>query len=385
MLQILPRLSDTSIASILGDLEQPSLLSAAIVMGSYRHSTGDFLLRAYDSDLSARDADGANALILASKRGGRDMSGMIRRILEEREDLLNSQDFLSRTSLSWAARNVSISAEVLLGHKNIQLELEDGDGLGPIDYLMRQTPDESHQKILRLMVPILEHGINRLDGHGCTLLHSLIDVSYVLKDADWLPQNEHWEKLEHYEGRKIFERQEEWGFAIAEAHSLQHYRLQHGLDPDHPSYKAWALYISNLGVSGFRQVLGTESVSAAEIRSSPCKCGIGTIFLAISTERVEIVEILLDFYPDLVNDKFFDASSPLDLANCIRDQGRRQSMIDLILSKNPIVETCKADTETVGISENDSVEAQEGCSFTDLRLQLQQRRGDHAKDETGDQ
>lgn len=308
---------------------------------------------------------------------------MTRRILEEREDLLNSQDFLGRTSLSWAAENASTSAEVLLGHENIQVELEDGEGFAPIDYLMRLTPDPSHGKILSLMVPILEHGINRVDRHGCTLLHSLIDVSYVLKDADWLPQNEHLEKIEHYEGRKIFERQEERGFESAEAHSLRIYRMDYGLYPDYPSYKAIALDISKLGVSGFRQVLGTKSVSAAEIRSSPCKCGIGTIFLAISSERVEIVETLLDFYPDLVNDEFFDGSSPLDLANCIRDQGRRQSMISLILSKNPIVETCKADTETVGISESDSVEAQEGCSFTDLRLQ--QRRGDHAKDETGDQ
>lgn len=385
MLQILPRLSNTSIASILGDLGQPSLLSAAISMGSYRYTTGDFLLRAYNSDLSVRDASGANALIMASKRGLKlqDTGGMTRRILEEREDLLNSQDFSGRTSLSWAAGNVLASTEVLLGHENIQAELEDGEGFAPIDYLMRQTPDPSHGKILSLMVPILEHGINRVDRHGCTLLHSLIDVSYVLKGADWLPQNEHWKRLEHYEGRKIFERQEEWGFAIAEAHSLQHYGLQHGLDPDYPSYKAMALYISKLGVSGFRQVLGTKSVSAAEIRASPCKCGIGTIFLAISTERVRIVEALLDFYPDLVNDESFDGSSPLDLANCIRDQGRRQAMIDLILSKNPIIKTCKADTKTVGTSESDSVESQQGCSFTDLRLQ--QRQGDHAKDETGDQ
>lgn len=334
VLQILPRLSDTSIANILGDLGQPSLLSAAILMGSYRYTTGDFLLRAYDSDLSARDADGANALILASKRGGRDMSGMIRRILEEREDLLNSQDFLGRTSLSWAAGYVSSSAEVLLGYENIQLELEDDEGLGPIDYLMRKTPDEYQRKILRLMVPVLEDGINRLDRHGCTLLHALIDVSYVRKGTSsaWLPHNEHWEELEHYEGRKIFERQERWGLARAEAHPFL------GLHPDHPAYKATASSTSKLLVSGFQQVLRTKSVSAAEIRSSPCKCGIGTIFLAISTERVEIVEILLDFYPDLVNDKFCDGSSPLDLANCIRDQGSRQSMIDLILSKKPIVE-----------------------------------------------
>lgn len=50
------------------------------------------------------------------------------------------------------------------------------------------------------------------------------------------------------------------------------------------------------------------SVSTAEIRSTRCKCGTGTIFLAISTEHVESVEVLLEFHPDLVNDKFFDGS-----------------------------------------------------------------------------
>lgn len=355
VLQILPRLSSTTIASILGDLGQPNLLSAAISMGSYRYTTGDFLLRAYNSDLSGRDASGANALILASKKKFPDMFGMTRRILEEREDLLNSQDFLGRTSLSWAAENVNTSAEVLLGYKDIQLELADDQGLGPIDHLMLQTPDESQRKILRLMVPILKHGINRLDRHGCTLLHSLIDISFVPPDDFETPIEEHWECLGRYKRVKNFERQKKWKDT-----GIKLYRLR-DLSRDYP-VNNWR------AASGLRQVLQTNSVSTDEIRSSPCKCGIGTIFLAISTERVEIVEILLDFYPDLVNDKCFDGSSPLNLANCIRDQGRRQSMIDLILSKKPIVETCKADTETVGISESDSVEAQEGCSFTDLRL-----------------
>lgn len=358
VLQILPRLSNTSIASILGDLGQPTLLSAAIAKGSYRYTTGDFLLRAYNSDLSARDASGANALILASKVTIRDTSGMTRRILEEREDLLNSQDFSGRTPLSWAAENATTSAEVLLDYKDIQLELADDQGLAPIDFLMRKRPNPSRQNILRLMVPMLEHGINRLDRHGCTLLHMLIDNCY---NSDRC--HEHWQNLERYEDRKIFElREEGWG----------DYR-----NPGH-----------------LQQALGVLSVTASQVRSSPCKCGIGTIFLAISTEDVSMVDVLLELYPGLVNDRFFDGSSPLDLANCIRDPNCRQSMIglirnpqwrqpmiDLVLSLNQIVETCKADTRTVGISESDSVEAQE--SSTDLRLQ--QKRGDHVEHGTGDQ
>lgn len=375
VLQTLPRLSNTSIASILDDMEQPSLLSAAIAMGSYRHTTGDFLLRAYNSDVSVRDASGANALILASKSEFRDTAGMTRRILEEREDLLNSQDFLGRTSLSWAAENVSTSAEVLLRYKDIQLELADDENIAPIDYLMRMTPSQLHQKILRLMVPMLEHGINRLDRLGCTLLHALIDISYVRQRDSWVLHSEHLEKLEHYEGRKIFERQEAWEYTGDEAHGLQ------DLKPYDPAASFHEQFTGS--ASAFRQVLDARPVSSEEIRCSPCKCGIGTIFLAISTENVEIVEVLLDLYPDLANDTFFDGSSPLDLANCIRDQECRQSMIDLILSKNPTVETGKADTRTFGFSESDSVQAQEGCSLTVLRLH--QRQGDHAKDETGDQ
>lgn len=354
VLQILPRLSDTSIVSILGDLKQPSLLSAAIFMGSYRHTTCDFLLRTYDIDLSVRDASGANALILASKSRSGNMAEMICRILEEREDLLNSQDFLGRTSLSWAAENVSTSAEVLLGYKDIQLELNDDEGLGPIDYLMRTGPGELQRKILRLMVPILDYGINRLDRHGCTLLHALIDVSYSQQPTGWFPHNEHWEKLEHYEGRKIFERKQRGKNTGAETHRLQ------DLNPDYSVYRATMSFFPQYHRYELGHILRTNHVSAAEIRSSPCKCGIGTIFLAISTENEEMVENLLELYPDLVNDTFFDGSSPLDLANCILSPRCRQKMIDLILSKNPLVETYEVKTRTVGISESNPVEPKEG-------------------------
>lgn len=79
-----------------------------------------------------------------------------------------------------------------------------------------------------------------------------------------------------------------------------------------------------------------------------------------------MVEALLDFYHDLVNDKFTDGSSPLELASCILDQQTRQPMIDLILSKNPVVKTYRGDSPRSGIDESDSGEAQRACSFTYL-------------------
>ncbi|KAG6354628.1 hypothetical protein INS49_004646 [Diaporthe citri] len=302
-----------------------------------------FLLRNYTFDLSIRDASGKNALALAAKQG---MYKVVRLILEEREDLLNSQDHSGRTPLSWATERRTSSVKELLKYEDIQSELADDKGLAPIDYVLQKDLSAEDNplrpgnklQLLPRMIPLLEHQINRLDRHGCTLLHILIDTSYSEISPSWAEDHEHWEKLERYEGRKIFECREEWEHTWNKSRHLRDFES----------------YSPKLNVSGFRAALDAVSVSAAEVGSSPCKCGIGTIFLAISTENVEVVEVLLELYPDLVNDQFFDGSSPLDLASCIRDQQRRRSMIDLILSKDSIVGTHKSDTPTSSISESDS-------------------------------
>lgn len=81
---------------------------------------------------------------------------------------------------------------------------------------------------------------------------------------------------------------------------------------------------------------------------------------------MKLVEVLLDFYPGLVNDRSLDGSSPLDLANCFVRQNRRKAMMDLILSKDPIVKTCTTSTPTSGIRETNPDEVQDDCKFTDL-------------------
>lgn len=375
VLKILPRLSDTTIASIFRGQKIPNLLFLAIRWAALyrdRRRTGrnleavpTFILRTYTFDLSVRDGSGVNALALSADQG---MSKVVRLILEERGDLLNSQDSSGRTPLSWATRGSMKSVHTLLGYKGIQSELVDNKGLAPIDYVLRKYPfTQSRLKVLPPMMLFLEHGINRLDLHGCTLLHALIDTSYSRPSSSRAEAHEHWEKLGHYKGRRIFEGRAEWD--IVEHTWRKSRRLQ----------STW-FYNPRPNVFGLRQALGVLSISAEEVRSSPCKCGVSSIFLAISTENVEVVKVLLEFYPDLVNDQFFDGSSPLDLARCIHDQHRRQSMIDLILSKMSTVDTDETDSPRSDIGESDSFHAQQDSSLTDL--ELNHRKGDHAKDET---
>lgn len=371
VLKKLPRLSSTNISNMLPVLGDPHLLFTVIRWSYSTYSStytpgpnavAKFLLHTYTFDLSVRDASGKNALALAAERGMHKVVGLI---LEEQEDLLNSQDHSGRTPLSWAIERSTRSVKELLEYEGIQSELADDEGLAPIDHVLQKHFDTATRlELLPLMIPSLEHKINRLDRHGCTVLHMLIDTSYSKRSPWWAEDDEHWEKLERYEGRKIFECREEW------EHEWN--KSRHPRDSEY--------YIPRLNVSVFRAVLDAASVSAAEVRSSPCKCGIGTIFLAISTENVELVEVLLEFYPDLVNDQFFDGSSPLDLASCIRDQQRRQSMIDLILIKNLIVEI---DTPRSDISESDSGDEEQDWSLADLKLN--QRQKDRTTNETDDE
>ena len=343
MLEILPRLNSSNVSRMLYGLGYPNLIFTSISWA--RDSVAKFFLRNYTFDLSVHDDTGANALALAAKAN---MPEVVRLILDERGDLINSQDDSGRTPLSWAAEKSMGSARVLLGHKDIRPELVDSWGLAPIDILLQElTP--TRLTVIPLMVPFLAHGINRIVWHGCTLLHVLIETVH---SRPWISgvSHGHWKKLKHpgHGGRKIFERVK--------------FR---------PGVKSQQVIMSH-----FRQALGAVSVSADEVRSSPCKCGIGTIFLAISTENVKLVEVLLDFYPDLVNDRFFDGSSPLDLANCFVHQNRRKAMIDLILSKDPIAKTCTTSTQTSGIRETNPDEVQDDCKFTDL--EIRQRQRDHA-------
>lgn len=371
VLERLPRLSSTNIANMLRGLGEVHLLFTVLTRKYNKmklllfpapDAVARFLMRTYPVDLSVHNAFGNNALILAAQQG---MTEVIRLILEEREDLLNSQDPLGRTPLSWAAKRSMPSVKLLLGYKDIQSELVDNHGLAPIDYLVNNTDlmmlaaevphlNESPGEISlwSTMIQSLEHGINRLDHQRCTLLHSLIDNSYyVTREKIWAQPQQHSENLELYYGRKIFECRKDW------EHTWNRW-------PQSDDFG----YSTRLTASGFRRALGALSVSIAEVRSSPCKCGIGTIFLAISTENVAIVEVLLDLYPDLVNDRFFDGSSPLDLASCIRDQQRRQSMIDLILSKITTVDTTETDSPRSDTGESDSGDVKQDCSLTDLEL-----------------
>lgn len=202
------------------------------------------------------------------------------------------------------------------------------------------------------MIPFLEHGINMILTDGCTLLHMLIVASDYQSGPSWAGDGRHWGKLKRYEDRDILELRKEW------AQSKANWVYFVGMESSIP----------RLSLHGFREALRTASASAAQVRCSPCKCGIGTIFLAILTENVKVVEFLLEFYPDLVNDRFFDGSSPLDLARCIQDQNLRQSMIDRIISKMPIANTDETDSPRSDIGESDSGDAQQDCSLTPLDL-----------------
>jgi hypothetical protein len=162
-----------------------------------RDSVAKFFLRNYTFNLSAHVDTGANALALAAKAN---MPEVVRLILEERGDLLNSQDDSGRTPLSWAAEKSIRSA-----HKDIRPELVDSWGLAPMDIILQElTP--TRLTVIPLMVPFLEHGINRIVRHGCTLLHVLIET---LHSRAWISgvSHEHWNKLKHpgHGGRKIFE------------------------------------------------------------------------------------------------------------------------------------------------------------------------------------
>lgn len=362
VLKILPRLSSTNVKNVLRVLGGQDLLFASIEWGhaignrkdTSTEALAEFFLRTYTFDLSIRDASGANALILAARR---DMAHVVRMILEQRKDLLNSQDYSGRTPLSWATEGTMTPVSVLLGYESIQAGLVDSEGLAPIDYALRNSSfTQSDVTILPLMVTSLEHGINWIDRDGYSLLHVLIELSYHRQVFSYAETREDWEKLKRYKEHKIFARREDW----AEFDNI-------GLNSLHPC--VLDRYLPRVHVSVFRTALGTGSASAAEIRSSPCKCGVGTIFLAIANENLEVVEALLDFYPDLVNDQFTDGSSPLDLASCILNKRIRRSMIKLILSKNPAVKTCRADSPRSGTDESDSGEAQRGCIFTDIQVQ----------------
>lgn len=374
VLKILPRLSSTNIKNILRVLGGTDLLHSSIELGYKQRESSDdtriehlpkFFLHNYTFDLSTRDASGANALILAAKRG---MAKVVRTILEQREDLLNSQDYSGRTSLSWATQEYvepllrnggSVggmnAVSVLLGYEGIQAELADSKGFAPIDYALRSIPiTRFDATLLPLMITSQEHGINRIDQDGYTLLHVLIELSDRRQVFSYAETYEHWEKLERYKGRKTAEGQEDWAeFDNMWLNSLHPYVL------DRDDY-------SRIKVSSIRKALEASSTSASDVRSSSCKCGVGTIFLAVATENLKLVEVLLDLYPDLVNDQFTDGSSPLGLASCILYQQTRQSMIDLILSKTPTVKTYRGDSPRSGLDESDSGEAQRASSFTDL-------------------
>lgn len=321
VLRILPRLSNTNIESMLRVLGDTNLLFTSIRWAYGQSPVAEFFLRTYAFDLSVRDATGANALALAAKR---DMAKVARLILEEREDLLNSRDNLGRTPLSWAAEESEDSVKMLLSYDDIQPELVDDKGLAPIDYVFdwAMFKNGKYDMLVKMLPP--DRGINWLGNHGCTLLHFIIDTSHAPTLNRRVVTREHWDKLEHYEGRKIFECREEW------EHAEDKRPNDFGSNFHGPNES----YRGQYDVSAFRRFLIDAHVSAAQVLHSPCRCGIGTIFLAISTERVEVVEVLLELFPNLVNDKFYDGSSPLDLASCIRNHDRRQSMIDLILNKS---------------------------------------------------
>ncbi|KAI7779320.1 hypothetical protein LA080_000991 [Diaporthe eres] len=316
----------------------------------------EFFLRTYTIDLSTCDGSGANALIQAAKEG---VSKLVHLILEKRGDLLNSQDFRGRTALSWATTSARGSIDVvpiLLGYKGIQPELADANGLTAIDYVLAQLTRFSyssvHETLLLSMIPFLEHGINMIVRDGCTLLHMLIDASDYQSGTSWAGDGRHWGKPKRYEGRDIFELRKEW------AQSRYNWVFSVEMESSLP----------RLSLHGFEEALRTASASAAQVRCSPCKCGIGTIFLAILTENVKVVELLLEFYPDLVNDRFFDGSSPLDLAMCIQDPNLRHSMSDRIISKILIANSDETDSPRSDIGESDSGDAQQDCSLTPLDL-----------------
>lgn len=351
VLKILPRLSSTNSSNMLRRLGDPSLLLTAIKWTQYGDSARgpgagamvEFFLRSYTFDLSVRDEDGDNALILAVKT---DAPKLVRLFLGQREDLLNSQDDQGRTPLSWATEGRSVdSIQVLLHHKDIQLELIDHCGRAPIDHLVIrlkfETLMDDHcldklSEILPVMIKSSEHGLNRLDHNGHSTLHALIDRNCIWKAK----------KLE-------------------------------GL----PDYETISMFTPLIHVPAFRRAISDVPVSTAEIRFTPCECGLGTMFLAMSTGYVELVEALLEFYPDLVNDICFDESSPLEWASCIEDKKLRQSMIDFVHSKNPVFKTYRTGTPVSDINESDPGEAQKDYSFTDVELHWQ---GGHIGDETDD-
>lgn len=307
---------------MLRGLRDPNLLFTAIrrrgVGPENRRTTvAEFLLRNYTFDLSIRDEMGKNALILAAEK---DMPKVVRLILEERQDLLNTQDKLGRTPLSYAAEKGVDSIEVLLSYNDIQLELLDHDDLAPIDYMLARWKATGFlfneemtrmPRIFAVMIGSLEHRSNRLDRHGCSLLHALIDNDFQASSRHLDVNSEHAKNILLHGDCKMLSYQEVWDIWGARRQST----LASG---------AWAL--------SFRPAVASAYLPTAQIRYTSCKCGLGTIFLAISTTHVWLVKCLLYFHPDLVNDKLSDGSSPLDLASCIPDEQLRQSMIEVILT-----------------------------------------------------
>ncbi|KAJ4386811.1 hypothetical protein N0V93_009709 [Gnomoniopsis smithogilvyi] len=328
VLKLLPPLANAQLPPIADGLALwhmpriPNILSIAVswtkLGGPGRIDAVEYLLRDENFELSIRDGCYRNPLTEAIKTAS-DSFDVIRLILEEKGDqLINLLDENGDTPLLCAVRENNTDAmNMLLCYPGIQPDLKNMYSSGPIDAAL----DYGYVEAVVLLTSVMEHGVNRLDSNGSTLLHHLIDNNLSRRSREVLPLQglpTHVERLKRFEGCKIFTCRQ----MPPNCHGQQ----------IHP-------YLSRCNVSMLRRVLEAASVTVAQVRSSPCKCGIGTIFLAISTENVEAVEALLDFDPDLVNDRFYDGSSPLDLAACIHNARTRQSMIDLILSKKPIVRT----------------------------------------------
>jgi hypothetical protein len=281
VLEILPRLNSSNISRMLCSLPgHPSLLITSIDWG--KESVAQYFLRNYTFDLSVRDDFGSNALIIAAMA---DMPEVVRLILEQRADLLNVQDNSGRTPISWAAETSMDSVHVLLGHKDINPELRDRRGFAPIAIMMRGFTLRKLAVVLSI-VPFLENGINEIVDHGRTLLHVLI-CSFCPTENPVLP-----------DGR---------GCRVGQMRDSIPIRLKdfYRQADDRPS-----------AINLLRQALLAMPVSAHDIRSSRCGCGISTIFLAVSTGDVGLVQLLLELYPELVNDKLSDGRSPLDVARC---------------------------------------------------------------------
>ena len=150
------------------------------------------------------------------------------------------------------------TVQVILGYKGVLSDLADKDRRAPIDHVLHtSTYSQKHPKMLPLLIRSLEHGINRLDGHGCTPLNALIDTSHSRVEPSWAEFHAHSAKLERYKGLKILKCQEEWT-------GIDH-KWRFSCHPNELEY-----YYRRLSVSHFRDALYAASASAAQIRSSPC-------------------------------------------------------------------------------------------------------------------